>query len=106
MILRVDIWTKAIRITAIYLLLLVTAQVLVCDLWRSDHRYVSSKSLNLNNNHADGSSDDSECWCQHMAVAMPIAFKTIDTVAPPPPEKSVQKPIHIPASIEHPPELA
>ena len=98
---------KAFRFTAVFLLLFVAAEVLACDLVPSDDCYISSNfPTTPDKDHGQGSGDTCLCCCQHMVATIPQVFEPEKTVAPTPPEVSVQPPPFPPSHIEHPPQLS
>jgi hypothetical protein len=100
-------WSKAFRLTAMFLLLFAAVEVLACDLVPSDDCYISSNfPTSPDKNHGQGSGDTCLCCCQHMVAAIPLVFEPQETVAPATPEVSVQLLPFPPSNIEHPPQLS
>ncbi|MBS1805520.1 MAG: hypothetical protein JST28_19325 [Acidobacteria bacterium] len=100
-------WPKAFRLMAMFLLLFAVVEVFACDLVPSDDCYISShfpsapaKGL------GQGPGDTCLCCCQHMIAAIPLVLEPQETIAPTPPELTLQPPPFPPSNIEHPPQLS
>ena len=98
-------WSKAFRLTAMFLLLFAAVEVLACDLVPSDDCYISSH-FPSSPAKGQGTGDTCLCCCQHMIAAIPLVLEPQETIAPAPPEVTLQPPPFPPSQIEHPPQLS
>ena len=104
----VKILSQLFRVTAMFLLLFMAAEVLACDLLQSDGCYISAKVPNQDKGHnqSQPSGDTCLCCCTHMVTARTFIFHPGTTVTQAPPQEMVRHPLFEPSSIEHPPQLS
>ena len=102
----VGIWSKAFRLTAMSLLLVIAGAVVACDVLQSDNCYISSHSPDSDRNSGDGSGDNCVCCCQHVAVTQPLVLEPQEVTVPAPPEEIIEHPLVVPSYIDHPPRLS
>ena len=100
--------SKLFQFTAMLLLLFVAVEVLACDLLQSDGCYISAKipSQDKDHGHPQPSGDTCLCCCTHMVLAKTFIFHPGPLIASDRPVEITLRPLTLPSSIEHPPQLA
>ncbi|MBS1821302.1 MAG: hypothetical protein JST61_04920 [Acidobacteria bacterium] len=99
-------WSKAFRLTAVFLVLFTAVEVLACDLLPSSDCYISNTNPPLNKHHAPNSGDNCMCCCAHLVLTKHLDFTPYVVSIPAPREISVEQPLLAPRPIDHPPQLS
>ena len=102
---RMGLWSKAFRLTAIFLVLFTAVEVLACDLLPDSDCYIS-QSQSQHKHQGPSSGDNCMCCCAHLVVAKRVTLVPQVLIVAAPPEESVERPLFAPSSIEHPPQLS
>jgi hypothetical protein len=102
-IVSMSFWSKAFRCTAMFLVLFTAVEILACDLLPDPDCYISHRQ---DQGPTQGSGDNCLCCCTHVVVVQPLIFEPRETVAPAPPDESVQQPLFASSHIDHPPQLS
>jgi hypothetical protein len=105
---NVGFWSKAFRLTAMFLVLFAAVEILACDLLPSSDCYISSRAQDHDKGLGQGqnSCDNCLCCCAHVVVVKPIILIPQEKIVAAAPEMGVERPLFSPASIDHPPQLS
>jgi len=120
--LGVAFWSKAVRFTAVFLVLFIGVEILTCYLPGSDCAIVLAAEHQTSTITVSGSSavglpahrqslpdkdcDNCICCCGHALVLLQISFVPGHTVGAACREAAILYPVSRPSIIEHPPQLS
>jgi hypothetical protein len=99
------LWSKAFRLTAIFLVLFTAVEVFACDVLPDSDCYIS-QSQSQHKHQGPTSGDNCLCCCAHLIVVKRAALAPQVLTVPAPREEAVEQPLFAPSSIDHPPQLS